>query len=266
MPGTDDNQDFIITEAAATAPTPGATAAAEDADNEAQEGQEDGSDEPKEPKTFTQEEVDRIAQQAREKGERKARRELEAKALEAQRPANGPPPTREQYAAGEAGDKAYWDAAVDYAADQKSIQREQAKQQTQVVDAYETRADEARGRFADFDTVAYNEDLKVSDLMADTIRDSDLGPDLLYHLGKNPQESARIASLPALHQVKELAKLEVKLAANPPVKKVSSAPEPIKPLPGAAPATPKYGPDDPRSDKLPTDDWMAARRKQMSNR
>lgn len=84
--------------------------------------------------------------------------------------------------------------------------------------------------------------------MAQAIVESDVGPEIVYHLSHNPAEAARIAALSPLSQARELGKLEVQLASKPPVK-ASNAPEPIKPV-GA-----RSSGSDPLSDKLPMDQW-----------
>lgn len=250
--------------AAATAPESGGTAPAENANNEAQAGQEGGPDEQKEPKTFTQEDVDRIAQRERETAYRKARRDLEAQAQEANRPANSPPPKREQFAAGAEGDQAFFKAAVDHAADVKLLNEQQNQQQATVDQAFQQRLTETRAKYDDFDAVVQNPTLKVSEAMADAIAESDLGAEIAYYLGKNPAEAARIAGLSTPSQMREIGLIEAKLNANPPARKVSSAPEPITPLKGTPPTVHKFTPDDPRSDKMDMDTWAAARLKQMS--
>ena len=96
--------------------------------------------------------------------------------------------------------------------------------------------------------------------MAETIRASDIGPDVAYYLGSNPKEADRISKLPPYLQAKELGKIEVKLADSPPVKKTSSAPAPIAPVTarglGKAVDT-----TDPRSLKeMSTSEWIEAER------
>jgi hypothetical protein len=61
------------------------------------------------------------------------------------------------------------------------------------------------------------------------IVESDLGPNILYYLAKNPDEFERIADLSPLRQIAEIGKLEDKVA-KPPAKKASNAPDPIKPV------------------------------------
>lgn len=116
-------------------------------------------------------------------------------------------------------------------------------------ETFQSRIAEAKSEHADFEAVAFNKDLPVTNTMGDAIKDSDLGAKILYHLGKNPDEAARIAKLPAVSQVREIGRIEAKLEAQTApaagetteethTKKpaVSKAPPPIKPL-GSGAAT-----------------------------
>lgn len=91
-------------------------------------------------------------------------------------------------------------------------------------EAFSYRETEARERFADYDAVTRNPNVPITESMAQVIRDSELGPDVAYHLGKNPAEAARIAGLSPIAQAKELGKLEVALSAPKPARKVPAAP------------------------------------------
>ena len=61
------------------------------------------------------------------------------------------------------------------------------------------------------------------------IVESEVGPQLLYHLATNPEEAERIAELSPLRQIAEIGKLEDKM--QKPVRKTSNAPAPIDPVP-----------------------------------
>lgn len=264
----DENQEISYV-APASAPESGATAASEDADTGTQVGSDEPAQDEQEPKTFTQEELDKIVQERVAKAERKARRELEAKAAEAQRPANYAPPDRNQFPAGDAGDQAFWNASVDYTADLKVMQREQQKQEVQTKTVYQEREESVREKYPDFTEVTQLHPSKggpaITPLMADVIYKSEYGPEIAYHLGKNVNESHRIYEMDPIDQVREMTKLEVKMAGKNPAKKVSSAPEPIKPIAGAATTHPKYGVEDPRSDKTMSHaEWIAQRNKTAS--
>lgn len=65
------------------------------------------------------------------------------------------------------------------------------------------------------------------------VSDSELAPQLKYHLGKNPEELKRIVSLTPVAAIKAIAKLEDTLKEEkPPEKKTTQAPPPIEPLKG----------------------------------
>ena len=97
--------------------------------------------------------------------------------------------------------------------------------------------------------------------MAQTIQASEIGPDVIYWLGNNPKEAARISNLPPILQAREIGKIEVKLTSNPPVKKTSTAPAPIAPVAARSSGSPSYDTTDPRSLKsMTTSEWIEAER------
>lgn len=205
---------------------------------------------PPAPKTFTQEELDAAIGKRLAREQRKWEREHQMVA------APPPPvdlPPAEQFESVEA----YAEAL----AQKKLEQREQARQQSEILESYHGREEEARGKYDDFDQVAYNPNLRITTAMAQTIQASDSGPDVAYYLGTNPKEADRISRLPPLVQAKEIGKIEAKLASDPPVKKTSSAPAPIAPVTARSVGTPTYDTTDPRSVKtMSTSDWIAADR------
>lgn len=219
-------------------------------------------DPPAEPKTFKQEEVGKIVAKELAKAERKWRREMEAKATETQRPASSEPPKPADYK--NAVD--YAEALAEHKYNERVVQREQQKQFSEVVSTHASREEQARDKWDDYDEVALNDNLPVTEGMALTIVESEIGPDILYWLGRNPKEAERISRLSPLSQAREIGKIEIHLSANPPAKKVSNAPEPIRPV-GTRSTTPTYSPSDPRSDKAMSDsEWFEARERQLRKR
>jgi hypothetical protein len=139
--------------------------------------------------------------------------------------------------------------------------REAAKQQSQVLESYHEREEEARGKYDDFEQVAYNPKLTITDVMAETIQSSDVGPEIAYYLGSNPKDAGRISRLPALAQAKEIGKIEAKLASDPPVRRTTSAPAPISPVTARTSGSPAYDTTDPRSIKtMSASEWIEADR------
>ncbi len=146
-------------------------------------------------------------------------------------------------------------------ADKLVQQREAAKQQSQVLESYQEREEMARDKYDDFEQVAYNPNLPITNVMAETIQHSDIGPELAYYLGTNPKDAERISRLSPFMQAKEIGKIEAKLADNPPVKKTTSAPAPISPVTARTTGSPALDTTDPRSIKsMTTSQWIEAER------
>lgn len=88
----------------------------------------------------------------------------------------------------------------------------------------------------DFETVVG--ELKPVNALIVAIMDEDNGPQVAYHLAKNPEEAQRIAGLTPLRQAKEIARLAAKLASEPAKPKTpSKAPAPIAPVTGTSAAS-----------------------------
>jgi hypothetical protein len=244
----------ITPQAAVAVPEQETTAVPESVDTETPEA---------EPKTFTQEELNETISKRLAKERRKWEREQAARAAEDQRPPQGPPAPDQFKSLDE-----YTDALADYKAEQKLAKQEVQKRYNEVEATYAEREEEARTKYDDFQEVAYKHPRDggpaISNEMADVIKASDIGPEIAYYLGKNPDESRRIFGLHPLLQAREIGKIEVNLTANPPAKKASSAPDPIKPV-GTRSSTPSYDTTDPRSIKtMSTSEWIEAeRRRQM---
>jgi len=217
------------------------------------------ADEAKEPsRVFTQEELDaaigkRLAREQRKWEREQTQRQAEAQTLRA--PANVPPV--DQFESPEA----YADALAYQKAEQLLAQREEARQQSAILETYHEKEEEARTKYDDFEQVAYNPKLPITNVMAQTIQASDIGPEVAYYLGANPKEADRISRLAPFVQAKEIGRIEAKLATDPPVKRTTSAPAPISPVTARSTGGPAYDTTDPRSTKTMTDSqWIEADR------
>ena len=212
-------------------------------------------------KTFTQEELDAAIGKRLAREQRKWEREQAAKQAEMQAkravPAELPPADSmdpEQYA----------ELLAERKAEELLARREQARQQAELLESFHEREEEARVKYDDFEQVAYNPKLPITDAMAQTIQASEVGPDIAYYLGSNPKEAERISRLSALMQAKEIGKIESKLADNPPVKKTSNAPAPIAPVTARTSGSPAFDTTDPRSVKsMSTSEWIEAERQRQ---
>jgi len=158
----------------------------------------------------------------------------------------------------------YIDALATQKAEKIAQEREIQQESQKVYDAYADKTELAREKYPDFESVVGSSDFKVTDVMIDAIITSENGPDIAYHLAKNSSEAEKISKLSPLLQIKEIGKLEVKLASSPPVKKVTNAPDPISPINSGNTKGAVYDTTDPRSvDSMSTSDWINAERKRM---
>lgn len=211
-------------------------------------------------KTFTQEELDAAIGKRLAREQRKWEREQAMRQAQAmpQVPAEIPP--MEQFESPDA----YAEALAYKKAQELIQQREMQRQHAEILSAYSEREEVAAEKYADFKQVAYGDHVRITQVMADTIRASEVGPDVAYYLGSNPSEAAKIADLPPFLQAKEIGRLEAKLLSNPPVKKTTSAPPPIAPVTARGGNTAAYDTTDPRSVKtMSTSEWIEADRQRL---
>ena len=208
-------------------------------------------------KTFSQEELDAAIGKRLAREQRKWEREQTQRQSEQQTLRSAPTASPDQFESTEA----YADALALQKAQQLVAQRDAEKQRSEVLESYHDKEEEARGKYEDFEQVAYNPKLPITNVMAETIQSSDVGPELAYYLGSNPKEADRISRMAPLAQAKEIGKIEAKLASDPPVKRTTSAPAPITPVTARSTGSPAYDTTDPRSTKTMTDSqWIEAER------
>lgn len=196
-------------------------------------------EETKPPKTFSQEEVDEIVAKRLAREQRK---------LEREKPAPQVPADETE-------------AKAMQLAEQMLQKRDEQRQMNEIIDGYQDREEAAREKYADFEQVAYNPRVRVTEAMAKTIQLSESGPEVAYFLGQNPKEAERISKLHPIRQAMEIGRLEAKLLSDPPARKTSSAPSPITPVTPSTKGTHVYDTTDPRAAKeLDTSEWIARER------
>ena len=154
-----------------SAPAPEATAAPENAQN-APEVAENQPEQTSEEKKFTQAEIDamiskRLAREQR-KWEREQKLRVSTPALSAE------PPQQENFASPEA----YAEALAERKAAELLAKREAERQQAEVLESYHEREEEARNKYEDFEQVAYNPRLPITQVMAESIQASEIGPEV----------------------------------------------------------------------------------------
>lgn len=164
----------------------------------------------------------------------------------------------------------YLDALTEWKVDQREQARQAETQAQQEKQAKEQQAQQFQQKAAEYasQTPDFNDAMQTlvtlpiadaqANAMMEVIADSDMGPQLVHHLGTNPTEAMRIAGLSPMAAARELGRIEARLSMPAP-KTTTSAPEPVAPI-GAGESTP------PNMNDLSTEDWMAKRNAQLRNR
>lgn len=108
---------------------------------------------------------------------------------------------------------------------------------------YQKRVEEFSKDHPDYDDVAGNEEIPISNAMSAVILNDEDGPAIAYYLGQNPDEAERISKLSPARVGSELGRIAAKLNAKP---IVSTKPKPITPLraSGTTPASARKTPNE----------------------
>jgi hypothetical protein len=138
----------------------------------------------------------------------------------------------------------YVEALADWKADQKVSEalkaRDNETAQSAAQRVQETKAQTfverqaaAKTSIPDYDAVVGAADVPIAPHLGEAILDSDKGPELVYHLAKNPAEAARLSAMSPLAAARELGRIEATLGQQAaPAKPVTKAPAPMKPTAG----------------------------------
>ena len=188
-------------------------------------------------KVFSQSELDAIVQKRLQKEERKISRRIEQSYQDqAAARLRETEPERQRFDSNDEYIQAQIDHLAEKKAEEKLTQRETFKRQEQAHEAFQEKAEKATEKYADFNQVISNPDLRINEGMAEFIQDSVLGTEVAYHLAKNPDVAARIAQMSPMKAAGELFRIENELKA--PVVKVSSVTAPITPVSNRGSSTP----------------------------
>jgi hypothetical protein len=195
--------------------------------------------------TKQREEARKEAQQ-----ERQAREALEARlAVLERQPAPQAPKVDEEPQPSQFNDAfEYAKALAEYTADQRigemrrqDAEAKQAQERQKVIETWASKVQAAKASMPDFDDIVASSDVVVNDDIRDAILESDVGPQILYHLAENDDVAKRIAGLTPKQALREIGKLEARFEAKEtkpeptPITR-SKAPAPINPLRGSNPA------------------------------
>jgi hypothetical protein len=195
--------------------------------------------------TKQREEARKEAQQ-----ERQAREALEARlAVLERQPAPQAPKVDEEPQPSQFNDAfEYAKALAEYTADQRigemrrqDAEAKQAQERQKVIETWASKVQAAKASMPDFDDIVASSDVVVNDDIRDAILESDVGPQILYHLAENDDVAKRIAGLTPKQALREIGKLEARFEVKEtkpeptPITR-SKAPAPINPLRGSNPA------------------------------
>jgi hypothetical protein len=148
-------------------------------------------------------------------------------------------------------------AMVQQAMREQTHRAEAERQQREVearITQFQTREASVAEKYADYEAVAHNPDLPISQLTADAIQSSPVGPEIAYYLGSNSAEAQRIYGLSPLEQALSIGRIEASFtrAAS---KKNTNAPPPVSPV-GSQKVVNKT------PEKMSTEEYRAWRTKQ----
>jgi hypothetical protein len=140
----------------------------------------------------------------------------------------------------------YAKALAEYTADKRieemkrqEAEAKQAQERQKVIETWASKVQAAKATLPDFDDIVASSDVVVNDDIRDAILESEVGPQILYHLAENDDVAKKIAGLSAKQALREIGKLEARFEAKEPEPKPivkSKAPQPIQPLRGSSPA------------------------------
>ena len=169
----------------------------------------------------------------------------------------------------------YVDALTDWKVEKKIFDYEEKKRGEAIKNEYASKAKTHADRVnsfvqshSDFHEVLEEvSDVRLSGVVQELIIESDLGPDLMYHLAKDQDELERICALTPLAAAKAIGRLEIKLGGSKNEneklnnKKISKAPNPPTPIRSKSE---KSGKKTIFDDDLTQAEYEALRRKQRS--
>ena len=123
-----------------------------------------------------------------------------------------------------------WKTEVRFAAYQKEQAEKAAKEATErqqkaITNRWTEQINAAKGKHADFDTVALNPNLAIppGSAVEQWILDSDIGTEMLYYFGQHPDELAQIHRMRPVEAARHLTAIEAELSEPPTPKEKTPA-------------------------------------------
>ena len=121
--------------------------------------------------------------------------------------------------------------------DKQEAERRAQEERNKVIDGWNKRLNDAKADLPDFDDMVASSDVVVSDHIRDAILESDVGPQILYHLAENPDLADKLNSGSPISALRQIGRLEAQferkeapVAESKPSVARSKAPAPINPI------------------------------------
>ena len=121
--------------------------------------------------------------------------------------------------------------------DKQEAERRAQEERNKVLDGWNKRLNDAKADLPDFDDMVASSDVVVSDHIRDAILESDVGPQILYHLAENPELADKLNSGSPISALRQIGRLEAQferkeapVAETKPSVARSKAPAPINPI------------------------------------
>ena len=118
--------------------------------------------------------------------------------------------------------------------DKQELERKQTQERELVVKTWNTRQNTAKVELPDYEETIASSAVAVSDQVRDAILESDIGPQILYHLAKNPEIAEELKSKSTASALREIGRLEATLSGTKPT--------PVKPVETPSGASPPITP------------------------
>ena len=128
-----------------------------------------------------------------------------------------------------------------YDRDQQDLNRKVEEERQKVLKTWSEKLQKAKPNLADFDDIVNSTQVVVSNEVRDAIIESDVGPEILYHLASlDGEEAEKFQALPMSRALREIGKLEARFekqeaaqeeaVRSKPVAQKSKAPAPLSPI------------------------------------
>ena len=121
--------------------------------------------------------------------------------------------------------------------DKQEAERRAQEERNKVLDSWNKRLNDAKADLPDFDDMVASSDVVVNDHIRDAILESDVGPQILYHLAENPELADKLNSGSPISALRQIGRLEAQferkeapVAEQKPSVARSKAPAPINPI------------------------------------